>query len=192
VAEVRHWLEELLPACGARADVLLLASELCTNAIMHSRSGEAGGQISVDVEWAPGLARITVGDQGSATAPVVRARKPDAPQLCEHECGRGLLLVDEVADDWGTASRPNRRWVWADIGWHARGGAPLEAPDGLDPAIAGSGVIRKAFPGTSIWWGHRTKAWWAAVPGATDVHGLINSPTRDGLIWSLARAYPAA
>jgi anti-sigma regulatory factor (Ser/Thr protein kinase) len=192
VAEVRHWIEELLPPCAARSDLLLLTSELCTNAIVHSRSGEAGGQISVDIEWAPALARVTVGDQGSVTGPVVAAAETDPPQLCEHECGRGLLLVNEVAEDWGTVSRPNRRWVWADVPWQARGGVPLDAPDDQDTVLAGGGVIRRAFPGSSIWWGHRTKAWWAAVPGATDVHSLINSPTRDGLIWSLARAYPAA
>src|SRR5580698_2142753 len=109
VLEVRRWLEDLLPDCAARTDVLLLASELCTNAIVHSRSGEAGGQFSVDIDWAPALARVVVGDQGSAKTPAIAAG--DAGQL--GESGRGLLLVDDVADDWGTASRPNRRWVWA-------------------------------------------------------------------------------
>jgi serine/threonine-protein kinase RsbW len=190
VLEVRHWLEDLLPACAARADVLLLASELCTNAIVHSRSGEAGGQFSVDIEWAPDLARVVIGDQGSAKAPAVAARTGDAAQL--GESGRGLLLVDDVADDWGTASRPNRRWVWADVRWQARGGPLLAAPGGLDAATARNTMIRTSFPGTSIWWGHLTGAWWAAVPEPTNTHGLICAPTHDGLIHCLARAYPRA
>jgi serine/threonine-protein kinase RsbW len=190
VHEVRRWLEDLLPGCGPRADLILLASELCTNAIVHTRSGEAGGQFSVDLEWAPTMARVVVGDQGSVKAPalVARTRKGNGAPL--GESGRGLLLVDELADDWGTASRPNRRWVWADVHWQARGGPPLEAPGGLDAAIAGSRLIRKAYPGTSIWRGHLTQAWWAAIPGATDAHGLICSPTRDSLIQALSRAYP--
>jgi serine/threonine-protein kinase RsbW len=188
VCEVRRWLEDLLPGCGPRADVVLLASELCTNAIVHSQSGEAGGQFSVDLEWTPALVRVVVGDQGSAKAPALTVRKGEAGQW--GESGRGLLLVDELADAWGTASHPNRRWVWADVDWQARGGLPLETPDGLDTAIDGSRVIRKAFPGTSIWRGHLTKTWWAAVPGATDAHGLICSPTRDSLLQALARAYP--
>ena len=53
-------------------------------------------------------------------------------------------------------------------------------------------MIRKAFPGTSIWWGHLKKAWWAAIPGPTNAHGLICAPTRDSLIQSLARTYPRA
>jgi serine/threonine-protein kinase RsbW len=186
VLEVRRWLEDLLPDCAARGDVLLLASELCTNAIVHSRSGEAGGQFSVDIDWAPALARVVVGDQGSAKTPAIASG--DAGQL--GESGRGLLLVDDVADDWGTASRPNRRWVWADVEWQARGGALLPGPGCLDAAIASNTMIRKAFPGTSIWWGHLTKAWWAAVPGPTNAHGLICAPTRDSLIQSLVRTYP--
>jgi anti-sigma regulatory factor (Ser/Thr protein kinase) len=190
VLEVRHWLEDLLPECAARSDVLLLASELCANAIVHSRSGEAGGQFSVDVDWAPTLARVVIGDQGSAKAPSVASRSGDAAQL--GESGRGLLLVDDVADDWGTASRPNRRWVWADVQWQARGGLLLAPPGGLDAAIASNAMVREAFPGTSIWWGHLTKAWWAAVPGATNAHDLICAPTRDSLIQSLVRSYPRA
>jgi anti-sigma regulatory factor (Ser/Thr protein kinase) len=190
VLEVRRWLADLLPGGGASADVILLASELCTNAVVHSRSGEAGGQFSLDLEWGPTLARVVIGDQGSAKAPALVAGEGEGEAVRLGESGRGLLLVDELADDWGTASRPNRRWVWADVHWHARGGLSLEAPGGLDAVIADSRVIHKAFPGTSIWWGHQTGAWWAAVPGATDAHGLICSPTRDGLIQALARAYP--
>jgi serine/threonine-protein kinase RsbW len=190
VVAVRHWLEDLLPECPARADLLLLTSELCTNAIVHSRSGEAGGQFSVDIDWAPELARVVVGDQGSAKSPAIAVRSGDAVPL--GESGRGLLLVSDIADRWGTASRPSRRWVWADVAWQARGGPPLAAPGGLGAAIASNTEIRKSFPGTSIWWGHRTRTWWAAVPGPTDAHDLICAPTRDSLIQSLVRAYPRA
>src|ERR1700761_8974132 len=78
VLEVRHWLEALLPDCPARADLLLLTSELCTNAIVHSRSGEPGGQFSVDIDWTPALARVVVGDQGSAKVPAITPDKGDA------------------------------------------------------------------------------------------------------------------
>jgi serine/threonine-protein kinase RsbW len=81
VLQVRHWLEDLLPDCAVRADVLLLASELCANAIVHSRSGEAGGQFSVDIDWAPSLTRVVVGDQGSAKVPAIAPRSRGAVQL---------------------------------------------------------------------------------------------------------------
>lgn len=103
VVAVRHWLEDLLPECPVRADLLLLASDLCTNAIVHSRSGEAGGQFSVDIDWAPALARVVVGDQGSAKSTAIAPRSGDAVPL--GKTGRGLLLVNDIADRWGTASR---------------------------------------------------------------------------------------
>jgi hypothetical protein len=53
-------------------------------------------------------------------------------------------------------------------------------------------MIRKTFPGTSIWWGHLTKAWWAAIPEPTNTHGLICAPARDTLIQSLVHPYPRA
>jgi hypothetical protein len=190
VIQVRRWLEDLLPDCAARDDVVLVASELCANAIVHSRSGEAGGQFCVDVDWAPALARVVIGDQGSAQAPLAAPRTAAAAPL--GESGRGLLLVESLSDDWGTAGRPNRRWVWADVAWQARGGLPLAAPGGLDAAIASNAMVRRAFPGTSIWWGHQTGSWWAAVPGSTNAHALICAPTRDRLIKSLARSYPRA
>ena len=122
VREVRRWVEDLLPDCDPLADILLLVSELCANAVMHTRSGEAGGRFTVDVEWTPELVRVVIGDQGSPKVPAIGARTGDTTRT--DESGRGLRLVDELADDWGTVSRPGCRWVWADVQWRARG-APL-------------------------------------------------------------------
>ena len=160
----RHWIEDLLPPCDPRADIVLLASELCTNAILHTRSGQGGGRFTVDVEWAPQAARVVIGDQGSPTAPAITAQAQDATWADED--GRGLWLVDELADDWGTATHLGHRWVWVDMQWQARGGSLLQAPGGCEAAGAGIASLRAAFPGTTIWWGHQTRAWWAALPGA--------------------------
>ena len=53
-----------------------------------------------------------------------------------------------------------------------------------------SAGIREAFPGTAIWWGHQTRAWWAALPGATAASGLVNAPTERELSRLLAAIYP--
>ncbi|HUN35123.1 MAG TPA: ATP-binding protein [Trebonia sp.] len=123
VRAVRHWIEDLLPDCDPQADLLILASELCTNAISHTRSGDDGGRFSVHVEWAPELARLVIGDQGSPSVPSIGAAPADQGE----ECGRGLWLVDQLADDWGTARHPAGRVVWADLWWRVRGGPPLAA-----------------------------------------------------------------
>jgi anti-sigma regulatory factor (Ser/Thr protein kinase) len=127
VREARHWIADLLPHCNPRADVLLLASELCANAVIHTRSGQPHGWFTVVVEWTDELARVVIEDQGSAKTPMIGARAGDLAR--EHESGRGLRLVDGVADSWGTASRPGSRWVWADVLWEANGGPPRAALD---------------------------------------------------------------
>ena len=184
----RHWIEDLLPQCDPLADLVLLASELCTNAILHTRSGKPVGRFTVDVEWAPQAARVVIGDQGSPTAPAITAKTQDATLADEH--GRGLWLVDELADDWGTATHLGHRWVWVDIQWQARGGPPLQAPGGGEAVSAGIASMREAFPGTMIWWGHQTRAWWAAIPGATGASDLVKAPTRGELGQMLAATHP--
>jgi anti-sigma regulatory factor (Ser/Thr protein kinase) len=184
VRQVRHWIEDLLPQCDPLAEIVLLASELCTNAVMHTRSGNAGGRFTVDVEWAPWAARVVVGDQRSLTAP---AKTEDATWAAEH--GRGLWLVDELADDWGTASHPGHRWTWAGIQWQAKGGRIPGDPAGCEAAWTDVTGLREVFPGTTIWWGHQTRTWWAAIPGASDAGGLVGAATRGDLRRKLAATY---
>ena len=185
VRQARHWIEDLLPQCDPLADIVLLASEACTNAILHTRSGKAGGRFSVDVEWAQEMVRVVIGDQGSSTAPAITAKAQDATWADEN--GRGLWLVDELADDWGTVAHRGNRWVWIEMQWQARGGPPLQVPGGCEAAGAG---IRAAFPGTTIWWGHQTRAWQAAISGATGAGGLVKARTRGELCRKLVAVYP--
>lgn len=186
VREARHWIEDLLPACDPLADLLLLASELCANAITHTRSGQDGGLFSVDVEWTLRLARVVIGDQGSAMVPAVGAVTDDATS----ESGRGLRLVDQLADGWATACHHAGRAVWVDVQWQARGGPPLGPPEGMSAWSADVAAMRGMFPGTTVWWGHQTRAWWAAIPGVTGASGLVSSPTTEGLVKVLADARP--
>ena len=185
VPGVRRWVADLLPDCDPLADLQLLASELCTNAVMHTRSGSAGGWFSVAVEWTPALARVVVADQGSPSMPAAAATTGSAAG--DEESGRGLWLVDALADDWGTVGCPGGRWVWADVCWQAQGGVALQVPGGVEAALMDIALIRRAFPGATIWWGHQTQAWQAALPGAG---GLLSAATRGGLSRVLAGVYP--
>ena len=76
-------------------NAVLLASELVTNAIRHSRSGESGGSVTLaTLQDADGI-RVEVTDDGSADdSPVVK----DDAYTCD---GHGLFLVEAVADEWG-------------------------------------------------------------------------------------------
>jgi hypothetical protein len=56
---------------------------------------------------------------------------------------------------------------------------------------AGIRVLRRAWPGTTAWWGHLTETWWAALPRAAAAEALISAPTRDTLIAMIAGTYQA-
>jgi len=107
VAQARRFVEGALAGCPALADVVLLTSELATNAVQHSATGR-GGAFVVAISHGPGRVKVTVADGGSATRPAVA---PEAAELAVS--GRGLLLVDVLADRWGYASDLDHRALGA-------------------------------------------------------------------------------
>jgi serine/threonine-protein kinase RsbW len=65
VRQVRADLTPMVEGCPRADDLVLLASELSTNAIVHSRSGVPGGIFTVRAEVRPGdFAWLEVEDQG--------------------------------------------------------------------------------------------------------------------------------
>lgn len=80
----------------------LLVSELVSNALRH-----ASGPLHLTLERVSGL-RCLVSD-GSADLP----RPADAGP--EDECGRGLLLVDMLAAQWGCEGGPGGKSVWFEL-----------------------------------------------------------------------------
>ena len=83
---------------GGRADeVLLCVSELATNAVRHGVPPGRGFRLSV---WplAGGALRVEVHDSGDGWPGVRMPADSD-------EGGRGLLLVEALADKWGVAGR---------------------------------------------------------------------------------------
>ncbi|MER5779801.1 PAS domain S-box protein [Streptomyces sp. NPDC002039] len=105
VGEGRRFLRSTLARWGNVDDQLcetacLLASELLSNAVNHScgpvrlRLRHAGRELSVEV------------CDGSPVLPQARFASPDA------ESGRGLLLVDSLAEAWGTLPTAEGKAVW--------------------------------------------------------------------------------
>src|ERR1700683_2996290 len=65
---MRRWLASLLPDCPARDDVTVVASELTSNAVLHTASGQ-GGWFAVEIIWYPLVVRVTVEDGGAPAGP---------------------------------------------------------------------------------------------------------------------------
>jgi anti-sigma regulatory factor (Ser/Thr protein kinase) len=89
-------------------DCVLLTSELATNAVVHSRSGE-GGTFTVIVSCREGRVRIRVQDDGSAEPPCARRATVDGAG------GRGLPLLDALSDRWGVVREAGRNEVWFEL-----------------------------------------------------------------------------
>ena len=85
-------------------DVRLLVNELVTNSVKFG--GE--GQIQLRVSGSGKSVRVEVHDEGPGFAPP--ARKP----TMEDTSGRGLFLVDALADRWGV-SLDGTTCVWFEI-----------------------------------------------------------------------------
>jgi anti-sigma regulatory factor (Ser/Thr protein kinase) len=92
VAQVRKVIKEAISGEPALDTIVLLASELAANAVLHSGSSFLGLVIA---RTALGGLRVAVVDEGRKGLPCLR------PQELEGESGRGMQLVDELAQRWG-------------------------------------------------------------------------------------------
>ncbi|MFG3323649.1 ATP-binding protein [Streptomyces sp. NPDC048171] len=106
VGTMRRIAAAKLRYCGLEAmtdDVMLIVSELLTNALQHSGATE----ISLIITVADGALRVRVRDGMPTPA------APQRPGLTA-ESGRGLLLVDAVAKEnggtWGTSEAGAETW----------------------------------------------------------------------------------
>ncbi len=92
-------------------DVLLLFSEIASNAVRHTASGNDGTfRVAVRVN---GLTvRVEVGDDGGSSSPEVTDSGHDAGALTG---GRGLRIVDVLADSWGHSGDELGRVVWFEV-----------------------------------------------------------------------------
>jgi hypothetical protein len=190
VGQARSWIAGLLPPCAPLDDLLLLAGELASNAVTHTLSGQPGGQFTVEVTWSPQFARVVVGDQGSDEVPATVERP--GSQVDYMESGRGLLLVNALSAVWGTAGDADARWLWADVEWRSRGGAPLTAFAGGNSAEMQFAALRSEYPGTSAWYSERSADWRATLPRAGDAHDAISAPSPLALTRMLAARCTAA
>ena len=102
VRRLRDWCGSEPGLRGPRGYwVRLVASELATNAVLHTATGEKYGWMGASIEVCDGRAILCVLDQGTkaglpASVPRVKAQGFD--DLCAG--GRGLGLVDRIAEHW--------------------------------------------------------------------------------------------
>ncbi len=111
-AAARRFVEAELRGQGWSANdidtALLLTSEVVTNAVVHARTA-----LVVQLELSRDRIRVDVDDQGMGVAVLGSAGVDDVG-------GRGLQIVDALADRWGDERRAGgRHRVWFELRTHA-------------------------------------------------------------------------
>ncbi|GAA2941037.1 SpoIIE family protein phosphatase [Streptomyces flavovirens] len=105
----RHMIRAAVRAWGARDradEVELAADELVTNALMHT---DGGAIVTIRILAGPERRlRVDVEDRSSALP-----RRRDAGE--SGVSGRGLMLVDLLADVWGVEARGGGKCVWCEF-----------------------------------------------------------------------------
>ena len=157
IRTARHFTAEFLRAHGLETlteTVVLLVSELVTNAILH---GGPGAEL-----------RLVIDSSG------VRAEVKDtnvAPPAVKHyselaTTGRGMLIVESLAEAWGTQVQPDGKVVWFEV---AR---PEPASMPLGHARAANGPSHP-----------RSASWFRALQPARKWSGGMLDPLPAGMWW---------
>ncbi len=107
--EARHMVRAAVRAWGARDradEIELVTDELITNALMHTE-----GAAVVTLRSFPGPDRRLRTEVEDSSSALPRRREAGASGVS----GRGLLLVDLLADVWGVEARGGGKVVWCEF-----------------------------------------------------------------------------
>jgi O-methyltransferase involved in polyketide biosynthesis len=153
IAHARGFVKRAVGCCPMLDEAVLLTSELCTNTLQHTASGN-GGTFEVTVYRAHDSLRVEVRDDGSQTIPAVG----QSGELSED--GRGLEIVHLIASRWGQTGDENGRSVFFELRWTCpQRPRPQPAPtpttmtqaNGMTPVNDELEALHDEFPGFRIW-----------------------------------------
>jgi anti-sigma regulatory factor (Ser/Thr protein kinase) len=107
VQDARHAVGQFLSGCAAADDTLLICSELATNALLHSRSGD-GGEFILRVEVHLDCIWVECEDAGGPWQARPDDGRPHGLDVVHGLCGEGGWGVGDLS-----SGRAGRRVVWA-------------------------------------------------------------------------------
>jgi anti-sigma regulatory factor (Ser/Thr protein kinase) len=104
VRAARSWARDHCEATwdpGVCDDLVLVASELFSNAVLHGR-----GPVQISLVQKSGHIRLQVFDTGPTWG---------HDTIPDNEHGRGLVIVDALSRAWGMTAEHGGRTVWAEF-----------------------------------------------------------------------------
>jgi anti-sigma regulatory factor (Ser/Thr protein kinase) len=126
VAASRHWARQTLTRwrlTSLAEPVEHLVSELVTNSIEHA---DDGASVVVLLMYAAGTMRLEVRDHDPLNVPLLQNPAPMDTD------GRGLIIVQALADRWGIRITDTGKAVWCELAFsrpRARGGRSTTGRD---------------------------------------------------------------
>ncbi|WP_116248340.1 ATP-binding protein [Nocardiopsis sp. FIRDI 009] len=140
VRDARDWLGQRLDLArvpeSPRHDALLILSEIATNALLHDPAGRGGGAFFVSVFMYANCLRVAVRATGGPAVP--RLEVVPADPYAEH--GRGLFLVNSLADTWGVERTGCGPAVYFTLEWEPPQRSPLRQ---RSEPLPRSGAVRR-------------------------------------------------
>jgi serine/threonine-protein kinase RsbW len=112
VREARKFVAGVLGAdWPGLSDILVMVSEIASNAVRHTASGD-GAWFDLTVSVTGDTARVSVADRGSSSEPRI---PDDGGHTDALTGGRGLRIVDMLANGWGHSGDELGRVVWFEV-----------------------------------------------------------------------------
>jgi anti-sigma regulatory factor (Ser/Thr protein kinase) len=111
IAHARDFTRRVLRPCPVLDEAVLLVSELATNAIEHTATADEGSFHETIYQGDSSLL-IAVTDDGSDNVP-----RPGHQADTLAESGRGLELVELIADRWDHCGDGQGCTVWFELSW---------------------------------------------------------------------------
>lgn len=151
VGRARHWFRTCLrqlPTVDADAAEAVFA-EVAANAVRHGR-----GRVTVTVEFLGTAVRCAIRDGGCRVPQLTTAWRPDL------EDGRGMVIIEALADRWGVRRHLLGKTVWFEVRVPVRPrparpgpavrSAARTAPARTAPARTAPGLTSAAFAKTAL------------------------------------------
>ena len=109
--EARRFVAEHMADIDDKGALALLTSELVTNGVLHART-----HLHLGITAGADRVLVTCADDDMSGAPVVPPLDHGRPS------GRGLMLVDALASQWGVLRSDSGKTVWFTLPRHGAGG----------------------------------------------------------------------